>query len=144
MIGATVLNSENTVYRILDANLNRLREGLRIIEEYFRFLQNDAEIAVELKKQRHELIAIEIGLGKELLLFHRDISSDCFANENRPEELNRTTAKDILYASFKRVQEAARVLEEYTKITKFPEFSEKAKKIRFSLYAIEKKFQENE
>lgn len=128
------------VYRVLDANLNRLREALRVMEEYYRFLKNDAVSAVEIKKMRHTIKRIESGYGLELLLKNRDTTSDCFASKNLPEELQRQTEDDILIASFKRAQEAARVIEEYTKITAYQEFSELAKTIRFSLYDLEKKF----
>lgn len=127
------------VYRVLDANLNRLREALRVIEEYFRFLKNDSTLSAELKGIRHSLQEIEDGLGREKLLANRDTGSDCFANENRPEEMTRKNESDILIASFKRAQEAARVLEEYTKITQNPCLSEKAKSSRFILYTIEQK-----
>lgn len=130
--------TSDSTYRVLDANLNRLREALRVIEEYYRFFKNDAEVAVTLKKSRHSVKQIEAGIGRELLLKGRDTLTDCFADKNRPEELERKTETDILIASCKRAQEAARVIEEYTKITAHPEFSEKAKTIRFSLYNVEK------
>lgn len=132
------MSFSNSIYRVLDANLNRLREALRVIEEYYRFFKNDADIAVALKKLRHSLKEVENGLGRERLLKGRDTGNDCFADKNRPEELLRKTETDILVASFKRAQEAARVIEEYTKITEHPEYSETAKTIRFSLYNVEK------
>jgi thiamine-phosphate pyrophosphorylase len=123
---------------VLDANLNRLREALRVIEEYFRFIQNHAEASIMLKELRHSLIEMEHGFGSGRLLQARDTASDCFADVNRPEELIRKNEKDILTASFKRGQEASRVIEEYAKITDHAAFSEIAKTIRFSLYKIEK------
>ena len=128
----------DSIYRVLDANLNRLREALRVIEEYYRFFKNDAPVAVTLKKLRHFVKEIEIAIGREPLLNGRDTFSDCFADKNRPEELQRKTVTDILAASCKRAQEASRVIEEYTKITDYPQLSEKAKTIRFSLYNVEK------
>ncbi|KMQ50807.1 Thiamin-phosphate pyrophosphorylase [Chitinispirillum alkaliphilum] len=123
----------------MDANLNRLREALRVIEEYFRFLQNSEKNSIEIKKMRHSLIDIETALGKEKLLKFRDTDSDCFAGECRPEELNRQSGEDILRANFIRAQEASRVIEEYVKICQTSSISESAKKLRFSLYSIEKK-----
>ncbi|HHP7232090.1 MAG TPA: thiamine phosphate synthase, partial [Xenococcaceae cyanobacterium] len=43
------------VYRILDANLDRAREGLRIIEEWCRFGLNNSALAEECKNIRQEL-----------------------------------------------------------------------------------------
>lgn len=129
----------NSVYRILDANLNRLREGLRVIEEFYRFTENNASAAIMLKGYRHDLEKIENTIGRKNLVSHRDTATDCFSKENRPEELTRNNIEDIVYASIKRSQEAARVIEEYSKIICCSEVSDEAKKLRFSLYSFEKK-----
>jgi hypothetical protein len=134
--------SEKQVLRIIDANINRLREALRVIEEYFRFLSGDKRRAVALKKMRHSVEAIEAGIGARQLLASRDVARDPFANSNRPEELFRANARDVLAASFKRGQEAARVIEEFAKIVAAPPVSEQAKTVRFSLYSLEKDLSE--
>ncbi|MGD9200343.1 MAG: thiamine-phosphate pyrophosphorylase [Chitinispirillia bacterium] len=126
------------IYRVIDANLNRLREGLRVIEEFFRFVRNNKDKSIELKLLRHSTIDLESGFGLKKLLKSRDTTSDPFADKNRKEELRRTDNQTILLASFKRSQEAARVIEEYAKITDHVNLSEKAKLIRFSLYNMEK------
>lgn len=41
--------------RILDANLNRAREALRVMEDIARFALNDAALSGELKAIRHDL-----------------------------------------------------------------------------------------
>jgi thiamine-phosphate pyrophosphorylase len=129
----------NGIYRVLDANLNRLREALRVLEEYFRFLDGNTGICVALKGLRHDLIIIETALDREMLLKNRDTATDCFANGNRPEELTRSGPAALLAANFKRAQEAARVIEEYAKIvTKNEAASGIAKKVRFSVYTLEK------
>ena len=43
---------QRAIYRILDANLDRAREGLRIIEECCRFGLNHQLLAEECKKIR--------------------------------------------------------------------------------------------
>lgn len=129
------------VFRILDANINRLREGLRIIEEFFRFIDNNHDISLVFKRLRHELKEIEKLIGRDNLISSRETATDCFANQNRPEELTRDCIEDIVYAGFKRSQEASRVIEEYSKICSI-DSSEIAKKIRFSLYSFEKDFLE--
>jgi thiamine-phosphate pyrophosphorylase len=126
------------VYRILDANLNRLREALRVIEEYFRLYDTHVSLAGELKEMRHSLRCIEKGLGRSALLYHRDTSSDPFACGTRPEELDRCDVGDILAANLRRGQEASRVLEEYVKIADAADCAATAKTIRFKLYALEK------
>lgn len=132
--------SKKTIYRILDANLNRLREALRVIEEYYRFVKNDENISLELKKLRHFVSEIEKSLSINKLLENRDTQNDCFADKNTKEEMQRTSIDDVICANFKRAQEAARVIEEYVKLSETPEISIKAKTIRFSLYNLEKEY----
>lgn len=126
------------IYRILDANLNRLGEALRVLEEYYRFLEERAGVCAALKKLRHELVLMERHLGKKNLLEHRDTTSDCFSKANTPQELDRGGTMDLLTANFKRSQEATRVIEEYSKITGPREVPDVAKTIRFTLYKLEK------
>ena len=129
------------VYRVLDANLNRLREALRVIEEYYRFIDDRPEACAGLKALRHGLIEIETIAGRGELLANRDSENDCFAGENRPEELDRSDLDALLAANFKRAQEASRVIEEYAKMIIPPGgagLSETAKKVRFALYTSEK------
>jgi thiamine-phosphate pyrophosphorylase len=130
--------SDASVYRILDANLNRLREALRVIEEYVRFVDTSESLSIRCKTLRHSLEDMEAGFGPENLLAGRDTGSDPFAGENRPEELVRATPADVASAGFKRGQEAARVIEEYAKLTEHAHFSDTAKSLRFSLYSLEK------
>jgi thiamine-phosphate pyrophosphorylase len=131
-------SDRKNVFRVLDANLNRLREALRVVEEYFRFIAPQVPIAEQLKKLRHDLQELEQGFGPGRLLAGRDTETDPFANVNRPEEMDRQTIREVLVANFKRGQEACRVIEEYSKITDAAFLSEKAKTMRFSLYSIEK------
>jgi thiamine-phosphate pyrophosphorylase len=129
---------ENQIYRILDANLNRLREALRIIEEHYRFIISNKNIASSLKTLRHSLENIEKKLGQKKLLNARDVKSDPFSQNNKKNELNRENSLDVLTANFKRAQESARVIEEYVKVLKKFGLSLAAKRIRFSLYSLEK------
>ncbi len=134
---------QQTIYRILDANLNRLREALRVIEEFPRFGSGNTALSVKLKTARHALIDIESALGREKLLENRDTDSDPFSRDVRPEELVRAGVEDILVANLKRAQEAARVLEEYGKVSQGRQVPDKAKRIRFLLYSLEKDLRRN-
>ena len=127
-----------SVLRVIDANLNRLREALRVVEEYARFLTGDEELAVRLKGMRHALRQVEERVGQKQLLRSRDTAGDPLSSGNRPEELNRTGAAGVVRANLKRGQEAARVLEEYTKVADMPGAADTAKALRFGLYEVEK------
>lgn len=136
-------NGEEKVYRILDANLNRLREALRVVEEHFRFFDSDSGLSQQLKSMRHSLRGIEEGLDRTKLLRSRDTAGDPFASGMNAGERDRRGAGDILTANLRRAQEASRVIEEYVKLTGGGEHAERAKTIRFDLYALEKRLAGN-
>ncbi len=120
------------LFRLIDANLNRLKEGVRVIEDINRYLYDNREVASKLKSLRH-LAKIENYLD---LLPHRDIQNDVL-KESVQSEMEREDIGGILLANYKRTQEAARVLEESFKLID-PEKSEEFKKIRYELYDLEK------
>lgn len=131
------------LFRVLDANCNRLREALRIIEEYFRFISTNEQLSIELKTLRHSAKSIEQQLGNRELVNGRDTLTDPFSRETRPEEQQRDTLSQLLIANLKRGQEAARVIEEYAKLTGPQSAAQMAKVIRFNLYAFEKSLLES-
>ncbi|MCJ7577821.1 MAG: thiamine phosphate synthase, partial [candidate division Zixibacteria bacterium] len=51
------MNKRN-IYRIIDANLNRAREGIRVAEEVARLYFNDAELSTQFKSLRHQLTGV--------------------------------------------------------------------------------------
>lgn len=126
------MQPDSRIFRILDANLNRLREGIRVLEDLFRFLYDDQHFASRLKEIRH-LSRME---GYDKLLQSRDIINDCL-RETTASEASRENIDSILLSNFKRTQESARVLEESVKLLDSRE-SEKFKQIRYTLYDLEK------
>ena len=128
---------QKRVARVIDANANRLREGLRVAEEISRLILNQAGLTQALKDKRHlagDLVARL--LQTETLLEARDSLGDMGGNEGF-DTLPRQTITDILRANLGRSQEACRVLEEFSKLTD-PNIAEAFKRIRFDLYTIEK------
>ncbi len=128
-----------SVFRILDANCNRLREALRVVEEHARFVQEDGDAAMLLKTARHDLQTILSALGENDLLSARNTASDPFAVEVQEIERGRADMRVLLAANIRRAQEAARVIEEYAKLLPCGTAVEKAKHIRFMMYDAEKK-----
>ena len=118
--------------RIIDANLNRLREGIRVVEDIYRYLYNNKKISSELKSLRHKA---RISNFHEILE-SRDIIGDVL-KETTPSEKSRTDIIDILISNFKRAQESSRVLEEILKLTDTDD-AQTFKEIRYSLYDLEK------
>jgi thiamine-phosphate pyrophosphorylase len=124
------------VYRIIDANLNRASEGLRVLEEIFRFIEEDPSITNRLKKLRH-FIRTETK-SKELLNYRSsetDIGKDSFSFS----EKKRDSLEHLFFANSKRIQESLRVLEEFYKpVNEGLAYS--FKKFRFEIYNIESDF----
>ena len=117
--------------RLIDANLNRLREGIRVVEDIFRYVYNDKQTALKLKELRH-LSRLENYIE---LLETRDVKNDVLRSSIKSEQ-NRSDLYSILIANFKRAQESSRVLEEFTKLISI-EDSENFKYIRYELYNLE-------
>ena len=138
-------------WRILDANLNRSREGLRVLEDYARFVRNDANLSGQLKDLRHELVAAESLLPKlktanrqanadgafaRELLLHRDTAHDVGTQISTAAESSRNEMSSVVIANSRRVQEALRSLEEFGKLIA-PEFSATVKQIRYRSYTLQ-------
>ena len=120
------------LYRVIDANLNRLKEGIRVVEDILRYKENNKELSSKLKSLRHQARIDEI---KELLE-NRDSINDVLKASTKSEQ-KRTNLQSIITANFKRAQESARVLEELFKLSNI-KYSEKFKTIRYELYNLEK------
>ena len=48
------MTNDERIYRVIDANLNRLKEGLRVVEDIKRYVFDDAEVAYKIKSLRHK------------------------------------------------------------------------------------------
>lgn len=120
------------LYRVIDANLNRLKEGIRVIEDIMRYRDNNKTLSKQLKNLRHRTRVDET----IELLKYRDSINDVLRSSSK-SELNRNNTISILTANFKRAQESSRVLEELYKLENI-EYSENFKSIRYELYNLEK------
>ena len=120
------------VYRILDANLDRAREGLRIIEEWCRFGLNNVALAEECKNIRQELAQLHTWEIRQA----RNTPNDVGTELSHPQEEVRTSIEAILQANLCRTQEALRVLEEYGKLY-HPQMGGICKQMRYRVYTLE-------
>lgn len=129
---------DKAVGRILDANLNRVKEGLRVCEEITRFIIEDRRLTAELKKLRHAVRGIAAGLlslteqlsGRRSL---KDIGFSIYA-----QELKRKDYAGIFFANMQRAKESLRVLEEFAKLKK-PQAALGFKRLRYRLYELERR-----
>lgn len=122
---------------LIDANINRVAEGLRVIEDWARFCLRDSSLMEPLRKMRHGLWNLVKNEYPEIIKGRstgKDLLSDA-------PEGGRSSEEDIPRASFNRVKEGLRVLEETGKLLS-PETGGAFKKMRFEIYDIEKDFYE--
>ena len=125
-------NPQPNLDRALDANLNRLREGVRVVEDLLRYIYNEKAIGFKLKEIRHQVrsqYAANSILSRDV---RGDVLRPTLANEQQRGDL-----ESLLVANFKRAQESARVLEECLKLLDAQE-AEHFKAVRYELYALEK------
>jgi len=125
--------------RILDANFNRGREGLRVVEDIVRFVLDDADLASRIKTMRHEVTSLvqQLPLDESGLLSARDSEGDVGADIDCASEDLRLDLSQIATANIRRSQEAMRVLEELSKLYN-TSVASRFKKLRFQLYGLEK------
>lgn len=126
------------IARILDANFNRAREALRVMEDYARFVLNDSAGSRSVKELRHELAALAQRLPADALLSARDTGGDVGVQITTEAETHRESARDVCVAAGKRLSEALRVLEEYGK-TINPPFAAAIEALRYRGYLAEQR-----
>jgi len=127
----------NQTLRIIDANLNRIGEGLRVLEDIARLLLDDTALSQQLKDMRHRMVRVDLSLEKQFLEA-RDSEGDVGINLEVAGEVKYKDIPATVVANARRVQEAMRVMEEMAKNPGVSLESDKFKQARFNLYTIEK------
>ena len=123
--------------RIIDANCNRISEGLRLLEDIARFALNDADLSRQLKAMRHNL-------GKSLDKFGTDLlsarNSEADVGTGIESASQRQDLLSIITANARRAEQALRVIEELAKLPEMKSLlhPKEFEQARFSLYALEK------
>lgn len=112
--------NDGGILRLIDANTNRLIEGLRVCEDIARFILNDKKATQGFKSLRHRAFGTikKLGTDKKLLAAARDTGHDIGKSSIAPET-RRHTISDIFMANIKRSEEAMRVMEEFSKLSPF-------------------------
>lgn len=128
---------ERVAYRIIDANFNRAREALRVMEEYCRFGLNSASLSERTKRLRHELCAAVGRLDAGKLIAGRDTVGDVGVGQKVQGQHQRTTLKDCFTAAAKRLTEALRALSEVIQ-TEDRIVAETVERLRYDAYTLEK------
>ena len=123
--------------RMIDANFNRAREGLRVLEDLARFEAQDAGLAREGKELRHALTAAVEGLGFSGLerVASRDTPGDVGTTISTEAEKSRASLDAVAAAAAARVSEALRVIEE---LAKTREQGGTFEGLRYRVYTLER------
>jgi thiamine-phosphate pyrophosphorylase len=110
--------------RVLDAAANRAREGLRVVEDYVRFMLDDLTDALG-------RVPIEDRLAA------RETQADVGTVLTTAAERFRGSAADVLTANLARLQESLRSLEEFGKLLD-ADLAAAFKQIRYQAYTVQR------
>ncbi len=133
MLNSNTKDSEDLrIYQIIDANLDRAREGLRVLEDWARFGLGKEKYVEKIKNFRQILGKNHLEVYKQ----SRNYIEDKCKGLTHQEQFNRKTSKQIISSNSARVQEALRVIEEFSRMQNH-ELSKIASEIRYEIYAIE-------
>lgn len=128
------------LFRIIDANINRASEGIRVLEDIARFYYNNASLTEKLKRLRHEI-------RKNIM----EYLPQCISERNALDDVGlpvsgslnvdgRNDLFEVIAANFKRCQEALRVIEENLKLLGKYQLSKLYERLRFECYTLEKEY----
>ena len=101
--------------RIIDANANRAREAVRVLEDAARLVLDDAELAGRGKLLRSALTAHLEVLPPGWCISNRAVAQDVGTKLESPSEVRRSSLAACCEAASSRLGEALRVLEEVSK-----------------------------
>ena len=128
---------DNNIFRIIDANLNRVKEGLRVCEEITRFILDDQKLTALFKDLRHKVDIVAKKVYPVSKLISQRKSDSDVGKLNHCGELDRNNCKDIFFANIQRAKESLRVLEEFSKLVD-AKGALGFKQLRYKVYEIEK------
>jgi thiamine-phosphate pyrophosphorylase len=120
------------VRRLIDANLDRAREGLRVLEDWCRFGLEREDLVARTKDMRQRLGRCHLPSYK----LARRTATDPAAGMGHPAQAERAGPAQVVAANAARVQEALRVLEEFGRGSD-PDLTAEAAAIRYALYDLE-------
>ena len=124
--------SDIRIAQLIDANLDRAREGLRVMEDWCRFGLKRRDFSIQIKDWRQQLGVHHHNIYRKARL----TSNDPAMGVLHPLQKVRSTPEAVFIANSSRVQEALRVIEEFTRRTD-PVLCKIATKIRYETYEIE-------
>lgn len=128
----------NIAYQIIDANLNRIREGMRCVEEAIRYDRKLEANYDTYRALRHRFSDIEQKLRNlyPQILENRNMNTD--KGTEAQSVVTRKNLNELVKANINRVSEGLRVVEEYLKLLPVSDdIIEKIKSIRYDWYSLD-------
>ncbi|NQT36421.1 MAG: thiamine phosphate synthase [Planctomycetes bacterium] len=135
--GASTPGGHLGALRVIDASANRAREGLRVVEDYVRFVLDDRHLTAALKQMRHDLRDALAGVSTTHRLAARETQADVGTRLTTPGEFDRAGGAGVMTANFVRLQEALRSLEEFGKIVDV-DLAARAEHLRYRAYTLQR------
>ncbi|HVK08196.1 MAG TPA: thiamine phosphate synthase [Gemmataceae bacterium] len=123
--------------RVVDANANRAREALRVLDDYCRFVLDDALLTEEVKATRHALVEILNRVPAGVLIEARDTAGDVGTGITAAGEMVRGSPAEVARVNLKRLQEALRSLEEFGKLLS-ADLAAGFEAVRYRAYTLER------
>ncbi|PPD58863.1 thiamine phosphate synthase [Dehalogenimonas etheniformans] len=126
----------NQTLRIIDANLDRATEGLRVLEDIARFVLDDASLSGKLKTLRHSIHQAFADIAKDIIS-----ARDSVGDVGRSVEHQKEAELDLLdtvSANSRRVEQSLRVLEEMSRTPGIVPNGTVFEDARYAMYSIEK------
>ncbi len=120
------------ISQIIDANLDRAREGLRVLEDWARFGLGKEDLVIRIKNFRQILGKNHLEIYKK----SRNHIEDQCKGLSHVEQDNRKNPNEIISSNSARVQEALRVIEEFSRVNN-NKLSKIASNIRYEIYTLE-------
>jgi thiamine-phosphate pyrophosphorylase len=130
---------ETAVLRVIDASINRAMEGLRVVEDFVRFVQDDIHLSRLTKAVRHDLASWVSDQIPHAIQLHgsRETNHDVGTQITVAAETHRETPMSVCTASFQRIKQALRSLEEFNKLTT-PQHATALEALRYRVYTLER------
>jgi thiamine-phosphate pyrophosphorylase len=129
-----MMKTDAATLRAIDANLNRVSEGLRVAEDILRYSLDDGPFQARVKALRHRLAAAVPG---QAYVSSRRPQEDVGFDAAGELEYARPDLQALLRANFKRAQEGLRSLEELFKLRENQTAAE-MKRLRYDTYEAER------
>jgi thiamine-phosphate pyrophosphorylase len=123
--------------RIVDANLNRAAEGLRVVEEHCRFALADRHLTECCKQLRHDLASAGAAFDERQMHAARETQADVGTSVTTASEASRDSLAHIAAANWQRVEQSLRAIEEYAKLLA-PAIAPRIESLRYRAYTLAK------